>query len=138
MKQTIITNTKTITKTTTATNRWHVNTEPCIDVKTYLRTDTRLKAGREYQGVLRRDETVDDLGYEEHLTFIETDLRQPQRRNPRVYSGEYITVTRRADGSLHVNFRDVRIDPSHAGIAAFATGVANELMWALEGLVEEA
>ena len=71
------------------------NTELCMDVKTYLRSDSRMKDGKNYQGVLRRD-----------------------------------------DGTYHPNFR-----PIHTGrgfyVQRYASEVANELLWALEGLVED-
>ena len=34
---------------------WNKNTELCMDVKTYLRSDSRMKDGKNYQGVLRHD-----------------------------------------------------------------------------------
>ncbi len=43
------------------------------------------------------------------------------KRNPRVFNGEYITVTRPGKG-----FDVVR----------YAMAVSNELLWALDGLVE--
>jgi hypothetical protein len=55
---------------------WNKNKELCMDVNTYLRSDRRMKAGKSYQGVLRRD------------------------------------------------------------VEHYASCVANELLWALEGLVE--
>ena len=75
---------------------WNKNKELCMDVNTYLRSDRRMKAGKSYQGVLRRDVEADEYRY---------------------------------------NFR-----PLHVGrgfnVEHYATCVANELLWALEGLVE--
>ena len=34
---------------------WKKNTELCMDVKTFLRSDARMKAGKCYQGVLKRN-----------------------------------------------------------------------------------
>ena len=33
-------------------NGWHTNTDLGCDVKTILRSDLRMKVGKEYQGVL--------------------------------------------------------------------------------------
>ena len=74
---------------------WNKNTELCVDVKTYLRSDNRMKAGKNYQGVLRRD-----------------------------------------DGTYNPNFRPIRTGPGF-NLERYASGVANELLWALEGLIEE-
>ena len=58
------------------------------------------------------------------------------KRNPRVYRGRFITVTRREDGSLKPNFRPLPTD-ADLSVEKYALGVANELMWALEGLGRE-
>jgi hypothetical protein len=39
------------------------------------------------------------------------------------------------DGTYHPNFRPIHTGPGF-NVAQYATDVANELMWALEGLVE--
>ena len=117
---------------------WHRHTELSVDLKTMLRSDKRMQTGKEYQGVLRRDSDafIDDFVCRDaHFTFVET---QPWtcKRNPRVFKGRYITITRRQDGTLRPNFRPVKMD---AGFSPerYAAGVATELMWALEGLVGE-
>jgi hypothetical protein len=53
-----------------------------------------------------------------------------------VFHGEYITVTHRGDGTYHPNFRPIPTDKVF-NLERYAAGVANELLWALEGLVEE-
>ena len=58
------------------------------------------------------------------------------KRNPRLFNGRYITVTCRADGSLHLNFKNVVMDDDFS-VDSFAIGVCNELRQALGGLVEE-
>lgn len=115
---------------------WNKNTELCMDVKTYLRSDTRLKAGKNYQGVLRRDVECEEFKYNERLTFVETASKRMVKRNPHVYEGRYITVTRRDDGSYRPNFRPIPRDEDFR-LERYAAAVANELMWALEGLVED-
>ena len=60
----------------------------------------------------------------------------PRKRNPHVFKGRYITITRQADGSLRPNFRPMKVD-EYFSIERFAVGVANELMLALECLIEK-
>ena len=111
------------------------NTIPCCDLKTILRSDRILKVEKEYTGILRRDVEIEDFRYDEHYTFIET-LPWNMKRNPRVFAGRYITITRRDDGTLRLNFRPLRTD-SDFSIDGYAIGVCNELRQALEGLVGE-
>ena len=125
---------------TRKTNRmgWHRNTDLAVDLKTILRSDRMMKTGKEYLGMLRRDNDsiVDDFLYRDaHYTFVET-LPWTMKRNPRVFRGKFITVTRREDGSLKPNFRPLPTD-ADLSVEKYATGVANELMWALEGLGRE-
>ena len=116
---------------------WNLNTEVCVDLKTMLRDDLRMKAGKGYLGVLRRDVEIDDFLYDEHFTFREERLTPAVcKRNPRVYVGKYITVTRKDDGTYRPNFRPM---PTGQGftVEKYALGVYNELCTALFGLVEE-
>ena len=68
--------------------------------------------------------------------FVETAPRMPEKRNPHVFVGRYITITRRDDGSLRPNFKPM---PTGDGFSVerYALGVYNELCMALTGLVEE-
>jgi hypothetical protein len=108
---------------------WNKNTELCVDVKTYLRGDARMRKDKNYQGVLTRDSEV-------HMTFVETSHEKREKRNPHIYEGEFITVTKRNDGSYRPNFRPVRIDKGF-DLKHYVSGVGLELLWALEGLVEK-
>ena len=105
------------------------NTDLCMDVKTVLHSDSISKVGKDYQGVLTRD-TGD------HFTFIETIPPVPEKRNPQVFRGKYITVTRRDDGTYRPNFKPMKVGADF-NLAQYASGVANELLWALEGLIEK-
>ncbi len=116
---------------------WNRSTELCVDLKTQLRSDTFVRQGKDYRGVLRRDHDadIDDFRCRDaHFTFTETAAQSDDKRNPHVFLGQYITITRRPDGTLRPNFR-----PMPAGIPAerYALGVSNELIWGLEGLLEE-
>ena len=116
---------------------WHPNTHLSVDLKTLLRSDSKMKTGKNYQGILRRDEICEEFRYDEHFTFVETVPQTAGKRNPHVFDGQYITVTRRDDGSLRLNFKEL---PKGANfdLERFALGVYNELCLALGGLIEEA
>ena len=118
---------------------WHRNTDLAVDLKTVLHSDRSMKIGKEYQGVLRLDSeaSIEDFRCRDaHYTFIETVRRTAEKRNPHVYDGKYITVTRRDDGSLRPNFKPMKVDKDFSAYR-YALGVFNELMWALDGLVEK-
>ena len=115
---------------------WHPNTHLCVDVKTLLRSDRTMKAGKEYPGVLRRDVEIDEFRYNEIFTFVETVPQTAGKRNPHVFDGKYITVTRRADGSLRLNFKELKTGEGFS-LEGYALGVYNEICMALYGLVEE-
>ena len=110
------------------------NTDYGCDVKTILRSDRRLRTGKDYLGVLRRDpdSVVDDfLSRDAHYTFVET-LPWTEKRNPRVFRGRYITITRRDDGTLRLNFRPM---PANMSVERYAFQVYCELHKALKGLI---
>ena len=113
---------------------WHNNTHLCVNLKTQLRSDRRAKSGKGYQGILRRDVECDEFLYDEHFTFTEIVPQAPQKRNPRVYDGEFITVTRRSDGSYHPNFKPTKVGEGFS-VERYISGVDLELHKGLEGLV---
>jgi len=119
---------------------WHTNTDLGCDVKTILRSDRRMKTGKEYQGVLRRDSEADIEEFrcrDAHYTFIETVPVTAGKRNPHVFVGEFITITRRDDGSLRPNFRPMPKLGANLSVDNYAFEVYRELRGAMKGLVEE-
>lgn len=115
---------------------WNPNTHLSVDLKTLLRSDSKMKTGKNYQGILRRDEVCEEFRYDEHFTFVETVPQTAGKRNPHVFDGKYITVTRRDDGSLRLNFKELP-KGANFNLERFALGVYNELCLALGGLIEE-
>ena len=111
------------------------NTHLGVNVKTVLNSDRIMRVGKDYQGVLRRDVEVDEFLYDEHFTFVET-LPWSMKRNPRVFNGKYISVTRQDNGNLRPNFKPMNIGRGF-NLECYAFGVYRELHQALEGLVEE-
>ena len=114
---------------------WHKNTALAVDLKTILCSDHIMRVGKDYQGVLRRDVEIDEFRYDEHFTFVET-LPWSMKRNPRVYNGRYISVTRQDNGNLRPNFKPLKMGDDFS-LERYALGVYNELCIALGGLVEE-
>ena len=111
------------------------NTHLGVNVKTVLNNDRIMRVGKDYQGVLRRDVEIDEFLYDEHFTFVET-LPWSMKRNPRVYNGRYISVTRQDNGNLRPNFKPMKMGDDFT-LERYALGVYNELCMALGGLVEE-
>ena len=112
------------------------NTDYGCNVKTILRDDRRMRTGKDYLGVLRRDteaEVDEFLSRDPHYTFVETDP-WTSKRNPRLFRGRYITITRRDDGTLRLNFRPM---PVGVKVDNYAFKVYLELRKALIGLVEK-
>lgn len=116
--------------------RWNPNTHLSVNLKTFLRSDSKMKAGKNYQGIIRRDEICEEFRYDEHFVFIETVRRTAEKRNPHVFVGKHITVTRRDDGSLRLNFKPLP-DEQDFNLERYALGVYNEICIALAGLIEE-
>lgn len=108
---------------------WNINTNLCVDLKTYLRNDRITQLSKNYTGVLTRDA-------EEHYTFVEAQPSTDGKRNPHVFWGEYITITRQDDGTLRPNFKPMRIGAGWS-VGGYAKGVYNELRKALGCLVEK-
>ena len=119
---------------------WHPNTHLGVDVKTLLRSDVRMKVGKEYQGIFRLDSEADIDEFrcrDAHMTFTETVPMTAGKRNPHVFAGQYITVTRRDDGSLRPNFKPMPKLGANLSVDYYAFEVYRELRQALKGLVEE-
>ena len=120
-------------------NGWNNNTHLGVNLKTQLRSDRKMKVGKTYRGVLTRDydRVVDDILYlDAHYTFVETLPSTNGKRNPRLFEGRYITITRREDGSLRLNFKNLKVEAGFS-VDGYALAVCNELRQALKGLVEE-
>ena len=111
---------------------WFRNTDLCMDVKTFLRDDRYTKIGKDYTGLLRRDS-------DDHYLFVETE--QPAsaacKRNPHVFNGKYISVTRSLkDGHVRFNFKEVKFGVGFNPLS-FSVGVMREILKALRCLGEE-
>ena len=105
----------------------HPHTELCVDLKLLTRETGRLNIGATLGGIITRDG-------EEHFTFRETQSSTAGKRNQQVFYGKFITITRRDDGTLRPNFKPMKMEKGFSA-SSYATGVANELLWALTSLL---
>lgn len=114
-----------------------MNTVLCCDLKTKLQTEVLMTPGKDYPGILRRDIPSEDFGFDDdHYTFIETLHPTAGKRNPHVFDGQFITVTRRDDGSYRLNFKPLKVGADFS-LESYAIGVYNEIRQALNGLIEK-
>jgi len=112
------------------TRNWHRNTDLCVDVKTFLFSSRIAEIGKDYQGILTHDQ-------EDHFNFVETEAeKKTHNRNPKVFKGKYITVTRKPDGTYRTNFKLKVIDGT-TNIRHLALGVCAEILNSLRGLIEK-
>ena len=115
---------------------WHRNTDLSVNLKTILHSDRKMKPCKDYQGVLRLDAegTVEEFfARDAHYTFVET-LPWTSKRNPRLFNGKYISITRRPDGSLRPNFKPLKVTKGFS-VERYTFNVYLELHKALKGLV---
>ena len=112
------------------------NTHFSVNLKTLLRKDRLAKVGKNYLGVLRRDVECDEFRYDEHFTFVETIPSTTIKRNPKVYEGKRITITRKDDGTYRPNFKPMHIGGSLT-LSRYVYEVYIELCEGLSGLIEE-
>ena len=73
----------------------------CVDLKT-MTQHTHFRPQESRTGVLRMED-------EDHFIFYES---QPSsdRRNPRLWSGKMLNISRKSDGQLSVNFKPMRLE----------------------------
>lgn len=109
----------------------------CIDLKTKLQNEVLLEPGKDYPGILRRDIPTEEFNFDDcHYTFLETLPSTSNRRNPKLFNGAHITLTRWNDGSVRLYFKKLKIDAGFT-VDGYAIEVCNEIRQALTGLVEE-
>ena len=118
----------------------HRNTELGVNLKTFLRSDKRMLVNKEYPGILRLDSQADIDEFrccDPHMTFYEAASKSYVcHRNVHLYEGRHITCTKRLNGSLRLNFKNLKLDAAFS-VDGYALEVANEIRNALKGLVEE-
>ena len=130
---------KNIQSKKTNLNGWHTNTDLGCDIKTILHSDRKMKTGKSYQGFLKLDQegTIDEfLSRDPHYTFIET-LPWSMKRNPRVFNGKYISITRQDNGTYRLNFKPMPKLDTNLSFERYTFGVYLELHKGLKCLIEK-
>ena len=113
------------------------NLELCIDLMTKLQDDVLIEPGKDYPGILRREIPSEEFGFDDNrYSFTETIRSTVGKRNPHVFDGEFITVTRRDDGRPRLNFKELKMSADFS-LEQYALGVYNEICIALGSLIEE-
>ena len=114
------------------------NTELCIDLKTKLQNDVLMKPGKDYPGILRREIPSEEFGFDDgRYYFTETIHPSAGKRNPHVFNGQYVTITRKDDGSYRPNLKQIPELGAKLSVDNYAFEVYRELRGALKGLVEK-
>ena len=93
------------------------NTELGVDLKLITQKLGPMELGEYLDGMITRDG-------EYHFTFVEnaTEQRKAECRNPTIFSGQWINVKRRADGTVYPTFkRTKRIGAGELGDYAVST-----------------
>lgn len=95
----------------------------CIDLKTVMQQDALLEKGKCYTGVLSRTD-------EEHYRFEESIRRARAPRNPKLFDGNHISMTRMMNGKYQLHLKTMEaaaIEP-----AKYAFEVYGEILDALK------
>ncbi len=95
----------------------------CIDLKTVMLKDALPQKGKCYTGVLSR---ID----EEHYRFEESIRRTRAARNPKLYDGDYISMTRRTNGKYQLYLK--AMEPTTIDPTKYAFDVYGEIIAALK------
>ena len=114
------------------------NMELCIDLKTMLQNDVLMKPGKNYPGILRREIPSEEFGFDDgRYSFVETLHSTAGKRNPRVFDGQYISITRQDNGALRLNFKQMPKIDTNLSFERYTFGVYLELHKGLKGLIEK-
>ena len=106
----------------------------CIDLQTLLQSDPLPVEGKEYLGVLK---CKDGSPYGDEFAFEEVKVSPTVvRRNVCTYDGVYITCTKRLNGTVRLNFKNLNVD-AFFNVDRYALEVANEIREALINFVED-
>lgn len=112
------------------------NRPSCINLDILLQTDSLLRVGKRYLGLLRRKLPSEGNIYGDQYEFEEVKVPLTVcNRNVHLFIGQYVTLTCRPNGSLRLNFKNLKIDTDFS-VENYCLEVANEIRMALKGLIE--
>lgn len=106
----------------------------CIDLISNLQADNLPKPGKQYLGLLRcklpSEGNVNGDMYE--FNEVETTIKSC-RRNVHLFTGKYVTITLRSNGSPRLNLRNMELNG--IDVDTFCLELMNEIRQALKSLV---
>lgn len=97
----------------------------CVDLKA-MTQDTHFRPQESRTGVLSMQD-------EDNFIFYEAQPTQ-ERRNPRLWSGKTLNISQKADGSLSVNFKSLRLD-KHTNTNMLVACIYSDLLKAKKELL---
>lgn len=97
----------------------------CVDLKA-VTEETCFEPQESRTGVL-------SMLDEDHFLFYEA-ARKSNKRNPRLWSGKTLNITKKPDGSLSVNFKPMILDDD-ASVLKVAGSIYRDLMAAKRDLL---
>ena len=108
----------------------------CINLDILLQTDSLLRDRKRYLGLLRRKQPSEGNIYGDQYEFEEVKVPlMVCHRNVHLFIGQYVTLTCRPNGSLRLNFKNMKIDTDFS-VETYCLEVANEIRMALKDLIE--
>ena len=108
----------------------------CINLDILLQTDSLLRDRKRYLGLLRRKLPSEGNTYGDQYEFEEMKVPLTVcHRNVHLFIGQYVTLTCRPNGSLRLNFKNLKTDTDFC-VETYCLEVSNEIRMALKGLIE--
>lgn len=89
---------------------------------------TELTDNECHKGVISKDR-VGNIRFEENV-----DATRSWERNPRIFEGRFVNMSRKKDGSLKFSFRRVNTDAMGFKASDYAFNVYSELINALQSI----
>ena len=106
----------------------------CVDLQTLLQADNLPTPGKQYLGLLmcKLPSEGNENGDMYEFKEVETTMKTC-RRNVHLFTGKYVTITLRSNGSPRLNLRNLELD--NIDVDSFCLELMNEIRQALKGLV---
>jgi hypothetical protein len=106
----------------------------CIDLKTLLQADILPTPGKQYLGLLKCKLPSEGNIYSDQYEFKEVETTMKTcRRNVHLFTGKYVTITLRSNGSPRLNLRNMELN--NIEVDSFCLELMNEIRQALKSLV---
>ena len=97
----------------------------CVDLKA-MTAETCFRPQESRTGVLSMQD-------EDNFVFYEA-ARKSNKRNPRLWSGKTLNISKKKDGSLNVNFKPMQLDDK-TSVLSLAGSIYRDLMAAKRDLL---